>query len=272
MDIRKLQRAIVDGLEDVKAQNIVVFNTEHLSSLFERVIIASGVSNRQTRSLASSVREEVKKAGYPIPRIEGESNGEWIIVDCGAAVVHVMQPVIRDYYNLEELWGGKTVNVKLASNVTKLVKAAELEEPVKKVVTKVGVKASVAAKTAAAKKITSKKVKTEAEPQAMPNSMAIQAPAEKPPVRRVLNAKATNTPTNARLGAVSSAARKVAAKKAPVIPGRVVTRVVGLKSSSAKRPPPAKKVVTRFAATKKVVAKKPVAKKASASKKSTRSA
>ena len=97
MDIRKLQRTIVDGLEDVKAQNIVVFNTEHLSALFERVIIASGTSNRQTKSLASSVREAVKTAGFSVPRTEGERNGEWIIVDCGAAVVHVMQPTIRDY-------------------------------------------------------------------------------------------------------------------------------------------------------------------------------
>ena len=92
MDIRKLQRAIVDGLEDVKAQNIVVFNTEHLSPLFERVIIASGTSNRQTKSLAASVRDAVKAVGLPSPRVEGEANGEWIIVDCGPAVVHVMQP------------------------------------------------------------------------------------------------------------------------------------------------------------------------------------
>ncbi len=98
MDIRKLQRVIVDGLEDVKAQNISVFNTEHLSSLFERVVIASGTSNRQTKSLATSVREAVKEAGFAVPRMEGEANGEWIIVDCGAAVVHVMQPTIRDYY------------------------------------------------------------------------------------------------------------------------------------------------------------------------------
>src|SRR5450755_1387320 len=125
MDIRKLQRAIVDGLEDVKAQNILVFNTEHLSALFERVIIASGTSNRQTKSLASSVREAVKKAGYPVPRTEGEGNGEWIIVDCGAAVVHVMQPTIRDYYHLEEIWGDKPVSMKLDSATPKLVKAAE---------------------------------------------------------------------------------------------------------------------------------------------------
>ena len=115
MDIRKLQRVIVDGLEDVKAQNIVVFNTEHLSPLFERVIVASGTSNRQTRSLAASVRDAVKSAGEPSPRTEGEDNGEWIIVDCGAAVVHVMQPAIREYYHLEELWGDKPVRMKIGA-------------------------------------------------------------------------------------------------------------------------------------------------------------
>ena len=104
-DVQKLQRAIVDGLEDVKAQHIVVFNTEHISPLFERVIIASGTSNRQTKALAASVRDQVREAGFAKPRIEGEENGEWIIVDCGADVVHVMQPVIRAHYNLEELWG-----------------------------------------------------------------------------------------------------------------------------------------------------------------------
>jgi ribosome-associated protein len=114
MDIRKLQKAIVDGLEDVKAQNIVVFNTEALSPLFERVIIASGTSNRQTKALAASVRDSVKGLGEPIPRMEGEENGEWIIVDCGAAVAHIMQPAIRDYYHLEEIWGMKPVALKAA--------------------------------------------------------------------------------------------------------------------------------------------------------------
>jgi ribosome-associated protein len=113
MDIRKLQRAIVDGLEDVKAQNIAVFNTEHLTAMFERVIVASGTSNRQTRALASSVRECVKASGLPILSVEGADNGEWIIVDCGAAVAHIMQPAIRDYYRLEEIWGEKPVKMKL---------------------------------------------------------------------------------------------------------------------------------------------------------------
>lgn len=124
MDIRKLQRAIVDGLEDVKAQNVVVFNTEHLTPLFERVIVASGASNRQTKALANSVRETVKSRGMDVLRTEGEENGEWIIVDCGAAVVHVMQPAIRDYYHLEELWGDKPVRMKIDTAPVKLVKAA----------------------------------------------------------------------------------------------------------------------------------------------------
>jgi len=113
MDIRKLQRAIVDGLEDVKAHDIVVFNTEHLSPLFERVIVASGTSNRQTKALASSVRETVKARGLPVIGMEGVDNGEWIVVDCGAAVAHIMQPAIRDYYRLEEIWGGKPVKMKI---------------------------------------------------------------------------------------------------------------------------------------------------------------
>jgi ribosome-associated protein len=122
-DIQKLQRAIVDGLEDVKAQDIVVFDTEHLSSLFERVIVASGSSNRQTKALAMSVMDAVREAGFPKPRVEGEANGEWIIVDCGQAVVHVMQPTYRSYYNLEELWGDKPVRLKFGA--AKPVVAAE---------------------------------------------------------------------------------------------------------------------------------------------------
>lgn len=112
MDLRKLQRVIVDALEDVKGQDIKVFNTEHLSDMFERVIIASGTSNRQTRALASSVVEKVKQAGGYVVSVEGEDAGEWVLVDCGEAVVHVLQPTFRGYYNLEELWGGKPVRLR----------------------------------------------------------------------------------------------------------------------------------------------------------------
>ncbi len=125
-DVQKLQRAIIDGLEDVKAQDIMVFDTEHITSLFERVIIASGTSNRQTKALAASVRDAVRDAGFSKPRIEGEENGEWIIVDCGAAVAHIMQPTIRQYYHLEELWGDKPIKLKLGAPAP-LVKAAKVE-------------------------------------------------------------------------------------------------------------------------------------------------
>ncbi len=114
-DIQKLQRTIVDALESVKAQDIGVFDTEQLSPLFERVIIASGTSNRQTKALASSVRDAVRDAGFGKPRVEGETNGEWIIVDCGRAVVHVMQPNFRQYYKLEELWGERPVRLKFGA-------------------------------------------------------------------------------------------------------------------------------------------------------------
>jgi ribosome-associated protein len=135
MDIRQLQRAIVKGLEDVKAQNIVVLDTEHLSPFFERVIVASGTSNRQTKALAASVRDTVKTDGWPIPRMEGEENGEWIIVDCGPAVVHVMQPLIRDYYRLEEIWGAKPIalhDTSPAKTATKTTRAASKTTAAKK--------------------------------------------------------------------------------------------------------------------------------------------
>jgi ribosome-associated protein len=164
MDIRKLQRVIVDGLEDVKAQNIQVFNTEHLSPLFERVIVASGTSNRQTRSLAASVRDAVKLAGEPSPRTEGEDNGEWIIVDCGQAVVHVMQPAIREYYHLEELWGDKPVRMKIDSQQRRVGAAPSREDGhsparrAKPVPARHGARAS-GRKTAAKKKVPPKAAK-----------------------------------------------------------------------------------------------------------------
>ena len=239
MDIRKLQRTIVDGLEDVKAQNIVVFNTEHLSALFERVIIASGTSNRQTKSLASSVREAVKTAGFSVPRTEGERNGEWIIVDCGAAVVHVMQPTIRDYYHLEEIWGGKPVNMKSESGVTRLVKASEPDKPAK-------------ARKPAAKKVAAAPVAKKA---------AAKAPAAKTP--------AAKTPAPKTVAKKSPTVTRAAPRKptAPA-PRATVTRVVGVKKATAKSPaakkktPAARKAVpSRAAAAKKAPARKAPARK-----------
>lgn len=126
MDITKQQRAIVDALEDVKAQDIKVFNTTHLTGLFDRVIIASGTSNRQTRGLASSVEDKAREIGLQVIATEGEETGEWVLVDIGDIVVHIMQPAIRTYYNLEEIWGDKPVHMKLAAE-SKRVPLAQMQ-------------------------------------------------------------------------------------------------------------------------------------------------
>lgn len=116
-----MQRLVIDALEDVKAQDIKVFNTSHITSLFDRVIIASGTSNRQTRALAASVVDKAKEHKLPIIAYEGEDTGEWVLVDLGDVVVHCMQPAIRQYYNLEEVWGDKPVRVKLLPQSTQPV-------------------------------------------------------------------------------------------------------------------------------------------------------
>ena len=254
MDIRKLQRAIVDGLEDVKGQNIVVFNTEHLSPLFERVIIASGTSNRQTKALAQSVRDAVKAGGMQALRTEGEDNGEWIIVDCGAAVVHLMQPSIRDYYHLEEIWGDKPVKMKLDLTPVRLVKASEPDEVAKpkaksaprKVAAKAAPVRKAAPKTAAGKSAPARSVPSRAAP--------ARPAAAKPSLAKQVAAKQA-------LG--KTAARKAPAKRAPVVTKTVVTRTVGVKSAAVKAPV-ARKPAAKTAATKAVAAKKAPARKAPA--------
>ena len=104
MDIRKLQKVVVSALEDIKGKDIEVINTSKLTSMFDYVVIATGDSNRQVKSLARNVHEKAREAGAEVISIEGEEGGEWVLVDLGDIVVHVMQPTIRTYYNLEELW------------------------------------------------------------------------------------------------------------------------------------------------------------------------
>jgi ribosome-associated protein len=259
MDIRKLQRAIVDGLEDVKAQNIVVFNTEHLTPLFERVIIATGTSNRQTKSLASSVRDAVKEHGFQVLRTEGEANGEWIIVDCGAAVVHVMQPSIRDYYHLEEIWGDKPVHMKIGkAGPTRLVKAEEAEGPHAAAVRAGKATAKRAtAKNATVKKPAAKKAAAKAPAAAAGRGAASARPA---PGRMAKAAGTAATrghtpPAGQAAGKAKAPARKVAPSAAK--PG--VTRVVGVKRAATTRPPAARQAASATAAkapARKVAARK----------------
>jgi ribosome-associated protein len=210
-DTQKLQRAIVDGLEDVKAQDIQVFDTESLSPLFERVIVASGTSNRQTKALAASVRDAVREAGFAKPRTEGEENGEWIIVDCGAAVAHIMQPAIRQYYHLEEIWGEKPVRLKLgAPKPAAATATAEKAAP------------------AAAGKGTSLRRSSAAKTAIREAEQAAKKPA-------------------AKKSAAKPAAKKTAAKKAPAkkIAAGPVKLVVG--KPVAKKKAPAKKTAARKA-------------------------
>ena len=114
MDIRQKQRLVVEALEDVKARDIVVFNTARLPSMFERVVIASGTSNTQVKALADRVQERVRESGGRVYGVEGEKGGEWVLVDLGEIVVHLMHPTVRSFYNLEEVWGGKEVKMKPA--------------------------------------------------------------------------------------------------------------------------------------------------------------
>lgn len=222
-DISKLQRAIVDGLEDVKAQDIQVFDTEHLSALFERVVVASGTSNRQTKSLAASVSEAVRKAGFPKPRVEGEANGEWIIVDCGQAVVHVMQPTFRQYYNLEELWGEKPVRLKLGSakpvvaeKAKPAVKEAPKGEP--------SLRRSNAAKKGVAEAFPSK---------AQLKKNAAKTAAAKAPARKTAAVKSATPRSAAPAKSAVPAKKVVSAKKAP--PKKVSTSIMSAVTSLVKK-------------------------------------
>jgi ribosome-associated protein len=226
-NVNALQKAIVTGLENVKAQDIQVFDTEHITSLFERVIVASGTSNRQTKALAASVRDAVRQAGFDKPRIEGEDNGEWIIVDCGAAVAHIMQPLIRQYYHLEELWGEKPVRLKPATapkaraGATKPQEAAAAPPAARKAAPR-----KAPAKTAdniaekAAKKATTRpSTKTAKTREVAVAPAAVKAPA-KAPVKRAT--KAAPAAAKKAVGKAAGkaipqagAAKKSAARKAP---------------------------------------------------------
>jgi len=146
----------VDALEDVKAQDIQVFDTSPITSLFDRVVIASGTSNRQTRALAKSVHDKVREAGAPVLSMEGGDTGEWVLVDLGDVVVHIMQPAIRDYYRLEDLWGEVPV---LLEEITKPFrrKVAAKEAGAKKAPAKKPLAPKPSAKKPATKKPAAKK-------------------------------------------------------------------------------------------------------------------
>ena len=258
-NITKLQRAIVDGLEDVKAQDIQVFNTAELSPLFERVIVASGTSNRQTKALAASVRDAVRAAGFDKPRVEGEDNGEWIIVDCGAAVAHIMQPAIRQYYRLEELWGETPVRLKLgAPKPAKPAKPAKTVKPAKA--------APLAAEDVAAAKKPAKRSKTQAEAPDAAAPVVKKTTAKKPAAKETPAREATKTAVKTAAKAAPKTAVKTAAKTA------AKTAVKKAAQKTTKAPvktivvaPPARKKAAAKTAGPKTASRKSAAKKSSSS-------
>ena len=220
-DLTKLQRAIIDGLEDVKAQDIQVFDTEHLSPLFERVIVATGTSNRQTKAIASSVRDAVKKAGFATPRHEGEASGEWIIVDCNQAVVHIMQPAIRQYYRLEEIWGEKPVRVKLGG--AKVSKRTASEDASQEAPAATPAKKSSVRKTAST---TAAEPKASTKPRAASTRSASSATASASPAKKAPAKKPMTTTKVA--GGAAAAVKKAPARKpaAPKVEAAIKTVVV----------------------------------------------
>jgi ribosome-associated protein len=244
-DVQKLQRAVVDGLEDVKAQEIQVFDTEALSSLFERVVVASGTSNRQTKALASSVVDAVRKAGFPKPRVEGEGNGEWIIVDCGQVVVHVMQPIFRSYYRLEELWGEKPVRLKLGAEKPGLVKAevVAVAKPAAKVLPTPSLRRSSAAKVGVAEAFPSKA--------ALKKAAAKKAPASKTPAKKAPAVKARAAPAAPARSAkvptvvVNAPAKKLARKAVPKAAPKSQAKAAPARKALAVKAPVRKPAATK---------------------------
>ncbi len=209
MDIKKLQKIVVDALEDVKAQDIRLFDTTHLTSMFDRIAIASGTSNRQTKALAASVRDKVKQAGGTIVSMEGENTGEWVLVDLGDMVVHIMQPTIRAYYQLEEIWGDKPVSLKEPKRT-----------PAKKA-------APVAMSKAAAK--TTKK---SAPSKTASKTATTSTKAKKAPAKKVTASKtATKTVAAKKTAPKKVAAKKTAAKKAA--PKKTAAKKTAAKKTSA---------------------------------------
>ena len=211
MDIKKLQGIVVNALEDVKAQDIRIFDTTHLTSMFDRIAIASGTSNRQTKALASSVRDSVKAAGGQILSMEGEGTGEWVLVDLGDMVVHIMQPAIRAYYRLEELWGEKEIKLGAATRSatgakTTLVKASSH-------ITKTAVKKTTRTKVSDIKASDTK------------------APVKKAVAEKTAVAKTGVTKTPAKTPAKKAVAKKTVAKKA------IIKKVIAKKTTPKKSPP-----------------------------------
>lgn len=245
MDIKKLQTLVIDALEDVKAQDIQLFETSHLTSLFDRVCIASGTSNRQTKALAASVRDKVKENGGTIISMEGEATGEWVLVDLGDIVVHIMQPAIRAYYRLEELWGDKPVKFGAAKRTSAKKVEAEEEDDKPKRVRKVAGKAAPLEVTHDMMAIQTT-LEDEKKPARKPRVTKTTGDAEGKPARKPVARKAADgtTAKPAKPAKIPTGGRvKVAATKTAVASAKQAAekRTANAAAAPAKRAPARKK-------------------------------
>ncbi|MFM1860161.1 MAG: Ribosomal silencing factor RsfS [Pseudomonadota bacterium] len=217
LNLETLQYLIVDALEDVKAQDIQVFNTTPMTALFDRVIVASGTSNRQTRALAKSVHDKVKENGGDVYGMEGEDTGEWVLVDCGDVVVHILQPTIREYYRLEDIWGEHPIALDAVTQPFRKKAPARKPTARKPITGTPPVEAKPAAKKPAAKKSASKEpaVKKPAAKKPAAKKPAAKKPSAKAPAAKKPAAKkpAAKKPASKEPAAKKPAAKKPAAKK-----------------------------------------------------------
>ncbi|MET3434546.1 ribosome-associated protein [Herbaspirillum seropedicae] len=249
MDIKKLQTLVVDALEDVKAQEIRIYDTTHLTSLFDRVAIASGTSNRQTKALAASVRDKVKAKGGNVVSVEGEDTGEWVLVDLGDMIVHIMQPAIRTYYRLEEIWGDKEVKLGAAKRTG----------------------TSAAAKRAAADEAPAPKTRrTRAQAEAVEASQALdddedapKKPARKPRTTSATTGAraATGTTRTTRTTGTKTTAAKTTTTRGTAAGKAAAPKAATTRKAAAPKTPTGKTV--RVAPAKSETAKKPAAKRSS---------
>jgi ribosome-associated protein len=284
VNLKQLQQAAVEALEDIKARDIQVYDVTGTSALFDRVIIATAESGRQLGALASNLRDGVKAAGGSIRHVEGEKTGEWVLVDLGDIVVHIMLPAIRQQYNLEELWGQK--RVKIQTFVEKPAQAsvqtgAQVTSPAKKVVAKKAATKKVAAKKAPVKKTPAKKTvaktaakktavkKTAVKKTAVKKATVKKAPVKKVVAKKVVVKKAVVKTSAVKKPAVKKVAGKTSATSRPIAKKATVKKVVAKKvvakkapvkkttaSNKAVKKPAAKKAVTKTVAVKKTAAKK----------------
>ena len=206
MNKKELLKTVVDALEDVKGQDIRVYDTTKKTSAFDHIVIASGTSNRQTRALASSVAKAVKAAGGKVSGTEGTDTGEWVLVDCGSVVCHCMQPNIRQYYDLEELWGPDALDLK-----TLFSKVSEAEEEKEEKATKPTRKRTATKKTAAKK--TSASAAKEAKPTKKTAEKKVAS--KKPATKKVATTKKAAAAKKPAVAKKPAATKKPVAKKAP---------------------------------------------------------